>query len=238
MFRIGLLLRTNFGRSPLVGTSKDMSLESFPWKAIQDGDRHMLQELLRSNPEILVADRPQGYLLRHEEQPLAFLRGNGQVFLPEDDQIEVGHLLAAGVGLEEIARGIATRLKRLTHPTKEPPAHATRGIWRTQPILMPEPLAEFGGTWTDAEWERITTGLIPEEMEDKWFVFSSEGRLHLARSWTGHTIYEIGFRRAHEGWTVTDALVTGDESIYARSDDETEQHNVLNLINGLLLGRW
>jgi hypothetical protein len=49
-------------------------------------------------------------------------------------------------------------------------------------------------TYTLDEFERIKRGLIPLNMEDRWFVFFEEPWLYFHRSWTGRGIYGVEFR--------------------------------------------
>jgi O-acetyl-ADP-ribose deacetylase (regulator of RNase III) len=48
----------------------------------------------------------------------------------------------------------------------------------------------------------IERGLIPHEMEDKWFIFHEDGRLYVHRSWTGLCCYEVAWERGaiSEAW--------------------------------------
>lgn len=48
---------------------------------------------------------------------------------------------------------------------------ATRTSWKIKP--MPEARAEvpYARTFDAAEYVRLQRGLIPEQMEDKWFIF-------------------------------------------------------------------
>jgi len=55
-------------------------------------------------------------------------------------------------------------------------ARATRLDWKCTPFSQPQALA-YEATFTDAEYERICEGFIPEVMEDKWFFFSEEDTL-------------------------------------------------------------
>jgi hypothetical protein len=227
IYRIGLLVRTNFGRSPFTGRAKHTRLTTRPVPG-STGVDEQLRELLRDCQDVTAARWPQGFLLTHEENPLAYLRGNGDVLLAMGERLNAGELLLAGVGIEEIARTLADRI---FGPSKKT-GTVTRGMWRTQPLHRPQRLPVPDVAWSDQDWERIRGGVLPEEMEDKWFAFTSEGRLNLVRSWTGYTIYEAGF------WRISDLLVTGDRQVYDKGADDAETSHVVQLINGILLHRW
>ena len=62
---------------------------------------------------------------------------------------------------------------------------------------MPEMhvVAEFRMDLTPEQMDTLSWGHVPLEMEDKWFSYMENGRLHIHRSWTGFCIYIIEFCR-------------------------------------------
>lgn len=68
---------------------------------------------------------------------------------------------------------------------------AKRSDWKTQE--MPEKNEPFPLEMdlTAGELALLRQGHIPQEMEDKWFLFFEEGVLYACRSWTGFCIYRI-----------------------------------------------
>ncbi len=68
---------------------------------------------------------------------------------------------------------------------------ATRSDWKTKE--MPEKNEPFPLEMdlTAGEFSLLRQGHIPQEMEDKWFLFFEEGVLYVCRSWTGFCIYQI-----------------------------------------------
>jgi hypothetical protein len=79
--------------------------------------------------------------------------------------------------------------------------------------------------------------VIPEEMEDKWFVYEDGGRLFFHRSWTGICIYEVVFRKTPAGHEVAEAWVNRDPEQYTAVDDEYDARLLSWLIDVLLLKR-
>lgn len=61
----------------------------------------------------------------------------------------------------------------------------------------------------DAE-PKLVHGLLPREMEDKWYVRLADGYLDFFRSWTGHHIYRIPVTVADAALTLGDLLVNND----------------------------
>jgi len=44
-------------------------------------------------------------------------------------------------------------------------------------------------TFSPQEMEHIRRGLVPEQMEDKWFIYWQDDTLFFHRSWTGSCIH-------------------------------------------------
>ena len=87
------------------------------------------------------------------------------------------------------------------------------------------------------EFQLISKGLIPVEMEDKWFVFLENDSLYFHRSWTGTCIYEIHLTHRGEEYLVTDAWVNRNFEQYGSDDDSYDALLLSFLIDNLLLGK-
>ena len=83
------------------------------------------------------------------------------------------------------------------------------------------------------ELVRIERGLVPEQMEDKWFVFWEAPWLWFHRSWTGLAIYGVKI----EDGKVTEAWVNRHPEQYRATDDAYDTELVGFLIDRLLLDR-
>lgn len=70
---------------------------------------------------------------------------------------------------------------------------AERGSWQVLPLPSLREELKFKAVFTDAEIEKISYGLIPEQMEDKWFIYLENGWLFFHRSWTGVCVYRLRF---------------------------------------------
>ena len=70
---------------------------------------------------------------------------------------------------------------------------AKRDDWKA--IVMPDSRSTIAITrqYSDREFGRLSAGLIPREMEDKWFIYYEEPDLYLHRSWTGYCVYQVRF---------------------------------------------
>jgi hypothetical protein len=117
----------------------------------------------------------------------------------------------------------------------ELPPHAQRTSWNTKALGPMEPFP-YAASFSPDQYETIRRGLIPEVMEDKWFIYWEDHALFFHRSWTGHGIYRVRFRVAGDRFEVAEATVATGVDYYRRTSDEDEAALVDFLIRGLLLG--
>lgn len=74
---------------------------------------------------------------------------------------------------------------------RTPPLRAARrGDWTTEPDPPLRPL-RFEKTLDALAAATLALGTVPEEMENKWFVFQEGDTLHFHRSWTGILVYRV-----------------------------------------------
>ena len=68
---------------------------------------------------------------------------------------------------------------------------------------LPAPPARrlpFDAVYDADQYARLRQGLIPQEMEDKWFIYLEDGQLCLHRSWTGTWIYALRLEPEGASW--------------------------------------
>lgn len=107
---------------------------------------------------------------------------------------------------------------------------AKPGDWNTHPLPQQVVRLDYARRFTAAELARLRRGLVPEQMEDKWFVVWHDDALWLHRSWTGRCIFRLRFRGEPDGGGVVDeALVNRDPREYGGLE-----HHDLALLDGLL----
>ncbi|RYU80503.1 hypothetical protein [Hymenobacter persicinus] len=110
--------------------------------------------------------------------------------------------------------------------------------WQHSPLSEPRQALPFAREFTAAEFALIQHGLIPVEMEDKWFIYYHQGVLHLHRSWTGNEIFQVSFDETATGEArTTQAWVTRDPEQYQDGDDAEDTAMLNFLIDRLLLNR-
>jgi hypothetical protein len=113
---------------------------------------------------------------------------------------------------------------------------ATQDSWTTHPL--PEQHTRLMADWTFSpeEYRQLQQGLIPQEMEDKWFIYHQEDVLYFHRSWTGFCIFQVHFREVEAGYQVSQILVSRDSEQYRVSNDQDDLALLRYLIEALLLG--
>ena len=92
----------------------------------------------------------------------------------------------------------------------------------------------FSETYSHDQFERIRRGLIPYEMEDKWFIFLENSVLYLHRSWTGKPVYKVEFEPADDGLRVKEAMLADGSPDFGGLDYQAELLGFL--IGAFLLG--
>jgi hypothetical protein len=86
----------------------------------------------------------------------------------------------------------------------------TRDSWKIEP--MPEPKIQIHAdrTFTEDEYRSLQKGLLPKEMEDKWFAYFENGWLFIHRSWTGFCIYQVHLVSSGSVYRMDEIWVNGD----------------------------
>lgn len=60
--------------------------------------------------------------------------------------------------------------------------------WKIEQMPRETDNLSFHRIFSYEEFERIRIGLVPREMEDKWFIYYDDHTLNIHRSCTGHHI--------------------------------------------------
>jgi hypothetical protein len=106
--------------------------------------------------------------------------------------------------------------------------------WKT--VAMPQDckVLSFYRTYTLKDFRSITIGLVPQEMEDKWFIYYEAPWLYLHRSWTGYCIYKVRFEPDDAGVTVAEAIANRDPAQYTQTDDRRDAEILDRMIKSLI----
>jgi hypothetical protein len=114
---------------------------------------------------------------------------------------------------------------------------ATRASWKNTPLPTKRARLQLERSFSPEEQRRLALGLVPEEMEDKWFIFLEDGWLYFHRSWTGKCLYTVRLRADGEGGAIEEAWVNREPEEYKATDDAYDARLLGYIIDRLLLGR-
>jgi hypothetical protein len=84
---------------------------------------------------------------------------------------------------------------------------ATRKSHSVYPFSRKRALIPFERSFTAEEFERVKLGVIPQEMEDHWFIFfeSRHQNIYFVRSWTGFCAYVVRIEEKNNIARITEA---------------------------------
>jgi hypothetical protein len=112
---------------------------------------------------------------------------------------------------------------------------ATRASWKTLPCPVLRENLDLSFTFSDADGDRLRLGHVPEDMDDKWFIYFENGWLYFHRSWTGACIFGLCLDGFPGGVRVVESWASRDEEHYNSIGVEQERELVLQLIETRLI---
>lgn len=93
-------------------------------------------------------------------------------------------------------------------PTPERDARkATRADWETKPMTESRETLPLRLSFNEEEFQSLQQGLIPIQMEDKWFIFYEEEWLYFHRSWTGFCAFQVRVEKVDAKYITAEAWV-------------------------------
>lgn len=104
------------------------------------------------------------------------------------------------------------------------------------PIPAQYSLFNFGETYCPFDSWMIARGFVPTVMEEKWFIYTENGRLLFRRSWTGILIYDVEATWRDDRLYLGQVRVNRDPEQYGETDDEYDRQLLAYLIVVVLLG--
>ncbi len=111
---------------------------------------------------------------------------------------------------------------------------ATRTSWETHPIDQPKRI-DIDLQFTKDQVAQMKIGLIPQQMEDKWFIFSEDEWLYFHRSWSGFGIYKARLDKLEDRYTIKEFFAERNQEKYRNEDDDYDIETLFVLIaRGLL----
>gem|GEM_PF-620294 len=111
----------------------------------------------------------------------------------------------------------------------------TKDDWKTNEFSKPHAIkANF--RITESQYAKIRFGLLPLQMEDKWFAYFDDGRIHLHRSWTGAKIYKAAIQKGEGCYIISEIIVERDAELYSNTDDAEDVRSFHFLLGRGILG--
>lgn len=110
---------------------------------------------------------------------------------------------------------------------------ATKDSWQREPFVSGLPVP-YNARLSKSDMEKIAVGLVPQAMEDKWFIYYEAPFVHLHRSWSGQPVYRIELAENADGVSVQQALRACHED--EQIDPAYESRLLEFLVSNLLLG--
>jgi len=112
---------------------------------------------------------------------------------------------------------------------------ANRTDWEIKPLPSRRTTVALNRGFDPHEMEHVRRGLVPEQMEDKWFIFWEDDTLFFHRSWTGFCIYVVHFVCDEDACRMLSAEVNRDPTQYRGVSDDQDARLILYLLDLLLL---
>ena len=94
------------------------------------------------------------------------------------------------------------------------------------------------GQFSQEEYEQISRGAIPWDMDHKWLIFLEEDWLYYYRGWSPFCIYQCRLEKRGDMYEIAEAWVNRDSNQYQRTDDVADATLMRRLIDDVLLEKW
>lgn len=107
--------------------------------------------------------------------------------------------------------------------------------WQTKALPPKRTTIRLDRTFSSQEMKRIRMGSVPEQMEDKWFIYWKDDTLFFHRSWTGYCIYVVRFATEGDRCRMIKADVNRDTKQYQETSGERDAEMISDLVDYRLL---
>jgi hypothetical protein len=108
-------------------------------------------------------------------------------------------------------------------------------------VLFPMPAQQItvslDRVFSKDEAALLKLGFLPQEMQDKWFIYFENNLLYFHRSWSGYCIYQAYCTQEGDTLSMTYALVNRDPEQYQEAYAERDQEMISQVIDVFLLRR-
>ena len=113
--------------------------------------------------------------------------------------------------------------------------NATKTSWQNHPMDNPKQIG-IDLHFTEQQLSKLKEGLVPQEMEDRWFIYFEDEWLYFHRSWTGHEIFRAKLDKEAEGFAIKEFWAERNQEKYQNEDDSADIQTFSSLIRIVLAG--
>lgn len=114
---------------------------------------------------------------------------------------------------------------------------AKRDDWNTKPMPEQCTVIEINTRYSSEAMNSIRKGVVPEEMEDKWFMYyeDDEDQLYMHRSWTGFCVFIVKFQVEENGsGTAVSFTANRNSDQYKSTNDEGDTSTMTDVLRWIL----
>jgi len=94
----------------------------------------------------------------------------------------------------------------------------------------------FDRRFTEAEFERVRHEIMPQTMEERWFVVFEDPWLHIGRSWTGYTIFDVRIVKDGDRYKIAEVWANREANQYGETNLRKEAETLRMVIDHVILG--
>lgn len=107
--------------------------------------------------------------------------------------------------------------------------------WKVEELPLKRATIALDRAFSAEEMRQIRMGVIPRQMEDKWFIYWKDNTLFFHRSWTGYCHYIVRFKEDNGSFRMFEADVNLDPKQRSQGNDKQAAQLISYLIEVLLL---
>jgi hypothetical protein len=111
---------------------------------------------------------------------------------------------------------------------------ATRADWKAAEMPESTTHLDVRRVFTRDDFARLCFGVVPNTMEDKWFVYFESPWLYIHRSWTGLCIYKVRFALSSSGVEIADVIANRDAGQYGEPNTSADAQRLLTLLESVV----
>eukprot|EP00123_Amoebidium_parasiticum_P021604 comp7036_c0_seq1/m.2776 comp7036_c0_seq1/g.2776 ORF comp7036_c0_seq1/g.2776 comp7036_c0_seq1/m.2776 type:complete len:190 (-) comp7036_c0_seq1:272-841(-) len=136
------------------------------------------------------------------------------------------------------AQNLPDRVSQGLTPPQYTATMATRNDWKVTSLPIEHvaiPLPSNFLSFSSNEWEMVQKGLVPQDMDERWFIYCEGRTVYFHRSWSGFCVYELDVREQGGRWVAVQAMANRDKGQYTGTDEDGDLQTIKALC-GLLTG--